>query len=127
MKHKYLLIESGRVVDETTRIYQIWIGSGKQADRDYLAIMANAVSCGYYFQLWSDKVCEFLDKLLQHYHFDTPIMSVQARDYVRAMKANLRQPLSAACLSNQHHLRNAVNLQYFMAGQLNRKKSSASV
>ena len=127
MKHKYLLIECGRMFDETAHLYQVWVGTGKQADRDYLAIVAHSVACGYYFELWTSQVDEFYSMLLRHYPTLPQLEKIDARDYVRNLKQALRQPMSCQSLSNKHHLKNAISTQYFINSRLNRLKPSASV
>lgn len=127
MKHKYLLIEAGQIIDETTHCYIVMIGTSKQENRDYLAILANSMSCGYYFELYKNEQAEFLHRIMQEYPTLPPLQTIQARDYVRAMRQNLREPLSSQSLSQAHHMRNILNLQYFTNSRINRLSSSASV
>lgn len=127
MTHKYLLIEAGQLIDETTHCYIVMIGTSKQADRDYLAILANSMSCGYYFELYKQVQAEFLYRIQREYTNLPPLQSITARDYVRAMKQNLREPLNSQNLSQAHHMRNMLSLQYFTNSRLNRLSSSASV
>lgn len=89
MKHKHLLIAAGNSVDQSTKFYQIWLGSTPQDNRDYLFLVALSVHRGWFFHLWDDSTALFLQnvaKSLGHRLSTLPIESVQARDFVREAK-----------------------------------------
>lgn len=85
MKHRYLLIEAGREIDDSSLFVVLWCGQSKQADRDYLYVMSHAVTNGYYFELWSETVAEFYLGLISAYPQVRVVVS-SIRDYVRSCK-----------------------------------------
>lgn len=100
MTHKYYYIEAGNILDETSRIYIVNIGTTEQAHRDFQWLTDFSVEHGHFFQLCNVNVVQFVSKVrysvknLQH-----PI-SINARALVKHFKMNTRPVLSAVQLSN---------------------------
>lgn len=125
MKHKYLLIECGREIDIDSHFCFIYVGSSKQAQRDYLTILANSVSCGYYFELYSTEVAKFLLNVMESVSHQITLHSIDARDYCRALKQNVSLPNDEELLRNRHHMLNFLNTNYRISSNLSRRNSSA--
>ena len=63
MTHYYCLIIAGDVIDESSLIYRVGVGTSLQCNRDYLFLLAHAVDHGWYFEKWSAEVMEFVRKI----------------------------------------------------------------
>lgn len=87
MRHKYLYVECGAVIDDTAKAFQVYVGTSKQANRDFLAITARAASNGHFFQLWSIEVAEFFHRLLTAHPALRKYEAVTEREFVRSFKA----------------------------------------
>ncbi|MDT3387158.1 MAG: hypothetical protein LIR46_05265 [Bacteroidota bacterium] len=113
MLHYHYLITCGDCLDETTHIYQVGIGRGSQADRDYLFLMAYATDNNYFFNLRTLESTEFVQRILVAHNIpQSAIQQVKARDLVRAIKAAQKLPLSQISLNAAHSLRKSLNANY---------------
>lgn len=113
MNSYYLYIQAGAIIDESASFYKVAVGTSRQANRDYLFLLAHAEQHAHYFELWSADVAEFVNKIAQSLCRDSlPLQLVKARDLVRCLKAAESMPLSAAFLHNQHQLRNILDTNY---------------
>lgn len=64
MKHSYLYIEAGEVVDTTSRFFRVWIGESRHDLRAFARLQALASTRGHYFERWCEGVDSFLRRLL---------------------------------------------------------------
>lgn len=125
MTHYHYYVTAGDQVDATSCIYLVAVGHGRQADRDYLFLMANSVNCGHYFAIRSSESSDFIVRLQESTLPDIlPVIKIKARDLVRNIKASLREPLSAASLHNAHHMRNYLSTQYLLSSRTAARPSS---
>lgn len=111
----YYYIKSGNVIDETTRIYCVTVGTSVQANRDFLFLTAYAVQHGHYFEIRSLKSTGFVSRLLQEYigTLTEPAMTkVTARSLVRALKSGDEIPVPQHVCDNQNHLMTYLSLNY---------------
>ena len=123
MTHYYLYIEAGATVDTTSRFYKVAVGTSKQAQKDYLFLVAHAVDNGHFFEIWSTQVDAFLEKCWSLSQLDrSSVVPTTARDLVRAFKTNTRPTLSSQTLINRHRMMNALNIAYRIQSNLNREK-----
>lgn len=125
MIHVHYYIEAGAVIDTTTRVYCVRVGSSKQAQRDFLYLTAHAVDCGHYFEMRSTKTLEFVDRVL---HSVVPgsltIQPISARNLVRSFRMAESVPLSSVILHQQHQLRNVMDTTYRITSNLNRREAT---
>ena len=127
MTHYHLYIEAGATVDTTSRFYKVAIGSSKQAQKDYLFLVAHAVNNGHYFEMWSTKVDEFLEKCWTLSQLNrSSVIPTTARDLVRSFKTNTRPTLSSQALINRHRMMNALSVAYRIQSNLNREKATSA-
>lgn len=118
MTHYHLYIIAGATIDSGTVFYRVRIGTGRQADRDFLYLLATATSCGYYFEKWSDDVDDFLQKIRRSFERDGiqfQLREIKARQLVRALKANIQLPISSDFLKNSYHMRNLLDGNYLLS------------
>lgn len=113
MTHYHLYINAGALVDETSVVYKVGIGTSKQANQDYLFLTAYAVEHGHYFALWSNESVEFLLRIQQSV---APVelypRLISARDLVRQFKTQLANPLDQSALHDRHKFRMQTSLNY---------------
>ena len=113
MTHYHLYIQAGAVVDETSVVYKVGIGTSKQANQDYLFLTAYAVEHGHYFTLWSNESVEFYLRVQQSV---APIelypKAISSRDLVRQFKTQLANPLDQSALHGRHKFRMQTSLNY---------------
>ena len=91
MTHYYHYIAADGSVDENTKFYSVGVDTGKQANRDYLFLIAYAAEHNHYFELYSVESTRFVGevkKSLEPIIFCT--MKISARDLVRAFKSGER-------------------------------------
>lgn len=115
MTHVHYYIAAGSILDESTKIYQVAVGSSKQATRDYLALVAYAVDHGHYFELRNHETIEFMTKVLHSMSNlkPTPVMQrVTARELIRSLRASTALPISPSVLANRHHLNYMLDVDY---------------
>lgn len=118
MTHYYYLIAAGRVIDDTTKYYKIAVGTSKQANRDYLTILALATEKNWYFEIVSPKSTEFVTKIAESVtdsQVTLPLLSLHfqllsARDFVRAQKQHISVPLTSDSCRNLNDFMLKMNL-----------------
>ena len=63
MKHKYLYIQAGAQLDETSKPYIVMVGTSKADRRAHAFLSDYARQNGFYFEKGSEKVFSFLRKI----------------------------------------------------------------
>lgn len=115
MTHSYLYIEAGRIIDENSKFYRVFVGTSRQANRDYLFLLAYAETNNYFLQIDSQvtddyllNIAKSLPNFQKHFPFDNlNLQQVQIRDLVRSIKAHeaiQRQALTRNFSSLQREL-----------------------
>lgn len=116
MTHYHSFIEANRIIDGDTHFYRVAVGSGKQADRDYLYLQAYAAQHQCYFNPYSRDVDDFLTQIARSLGgssvLDLHIRAITARELVRHLKAGTAPALSNAQLANTAHQLRYLNLNY---------------
>lgn len=112
MTHLYYYITAGLEVDKTSRIYIVKVGHGKQADRDFLFLVAYAADHGHYFELRSETTSEFIMMLHQTLVDDSQMVFVSARDLVRAFKRGENIDRDQESLEQAHRQRIIIDSAY---------------
>lgn len=103
MKHKYIYIEAPATIDETTRIYFVMIGNGKQATRDFLRLVAHATDHNHYFERYTTETADFMLKVIKSVPAMLQPTAVDARQFVRDLKIGSRPTLSQAQRDNNNY------------------------
>ena len=121
-KRHYIYIEAGAQIDGASRFFNVAIGTTRQATRDYLFLVAHAVSHGFYFEPVSDISDAFLEKVAHSLSLtsilDLGVQHVDARCLVRSLKAQVAMPLSAAQLANSDYQRMILDNNYRFMSEL---------
>ena len=133
MTHYYCLIIAGEVLDESSLIYKVGVGSSKQCDRDYLFLLAHSVEHGWYFERWSEEVTEFVRKIAESVsatNSNDPsdaisIHGASVREIVRSIKNGTAFPYSSHELTNRNQLRHWLSINYRIGA--NRKGEATSL
>lgn len=115
MTHYHYYIECGQVIDATTRIFKVGIGTTRQADRDFLYLVSYAMSHGHYFHICDSVSSEFVLKLIGACREDGVLLTVEnvtARVLVRSLKKQERVPLDVDTLRNDHHAKMFLDSNY---------------
>lgn len=115
MTHYHYYIESGQVIDETTRVFKVGIGTTRQADRDFLFLVSYAMNHGHYFHICDSVSSEFVLKLIGACREDGVLLVVEnvtARVLVRSLKKQERVPLDVDTLRNDHHAKMFLDSNY---------------
>lgn len=120
MTHYYCLIIAGDVLDESSLIYKVGVGTSKQCNRDYLFLLAHSVEHGWYFERWSKEVTEFVRKIAESVSATNSkdpsdaisIHGASVREIVRSIKNGTAFPYSSHELTNRNQLRQWLSLNY---------------
>lgn len=120
MTHYYCLIIAGAVLDKSSLIYKVGVGTSLQCNRDYLFLLAQDVDHGWYFERWSAEVREFVRKIaesLSATNSNDPndaisIHGATIREIVRSIKNGTAFPYSSNELTNRNQLRHWLSLNY---------------
>lgn len=115
MTSYHFYIECGQVIDATTRIFKVGIGTTRQADRDYLYLVSYAMSHGHYFKICDRESSEFVLKLIGACREDGVLLTVEtvtARNLVRSLKNQEKIPLDVDSLKNDHHAKMFLDSNY---------------
>ena len=124
MTHLYYYIVAGKECDETTRIFSVSIGQGKQAQRDFLTLTALSVDLGHFFEIRSDSSSEFVMRLLESLKpYNVSLQRITARQCVKFLKSCENVPLNPGCLHAAHQQRNALNLDYRIYSRIHRGRA----
>ncbi len=113
MVHFHYLITCASQLDSTANIYLVAVGTGAQADRDYLFLLAYATENNFFLNIRTNDSTEFIQRIiLAHGIPQSSIQRVKVRDLVRAIKAAQKMPLAQIHLSNGHAFRKSLSLNY---------------
>lgn len=126
MTHYYLLIEESGVLTSESKIWKVAVGQSKQADRDFLFLLAHTADNGYYFEKITGAVAEFLYNIavsVAPVGSESPIdylniRQVKARDLVRSIKKRTAIPLDSLLLQHQRAFRYLTNINFRTAGEI---------
>lgn len=125
MTRIYHYVLAGTVVNGTSQIYKVRIGTGAQARRDYLFLMAYSVDHGHYFEIQSLKSSEFLQRLQNSLDdIVIPIQHVSARELVRALKNGTIPDIDHSQSPAAILQKKILNAGYRVWSSINRKRNS---
>lgn len=128
MTRNYIYIEAGREIDETSRFFRVSIGTSKQSNRDYLFLLAHAMSHNYFLELNSSSVADYLLNIAESLggsRYVCPldvlrIRNIKIRDLVRAIKANATISEDYVVRKNSENQRAALDSAYYAMKKLAR-------
>lgn len=115
MVHLYYYIYAGSCVNAQSQFYVVGVGSSKQANSDYLYLVAHAADHGHYFEIRSAESSEFFSKCMRSVSNDlmsVQVVKVSARDLVRALKAGNLPHSNPVAEKNRHELRMWLDAEY---------------
>lgn len=119
MKHNYLYIECGEVVDTSTRFFRVPIGASKRENGFYLRLVALSQDKGHYFVLWDGAADEFYHRCLQSIGRDDMIMGnfkfpelVTPRELILHLEKGATIFPPSHVLDNQHRLLSQLSVNY---------------
>lgn len=129
MKRKYLYIAAGEKIDERTRFFVVWVGSGKTAISDYLAVLSQSVSKGHYFEMWSTQVDTFLRRIdeslfgkrCSDHLLRINLEQIQVHTLAQVLKKNLPLPLQATISKESDYFRTQMDIDYRIMENLKRR------
>ena len=120
MTSYYHLIAAGREISDTSDFYLVGVGTSRQANRDYLFLLAWATQRDYYFHIVDVDSTDFFMKCLRsvdpvantNCFITTKAKKVTARDLVRAIKLSEAVPASLQHIRQANHLRDFLDVNY---------------
>lgn len=122
MKHYYYYIEAGSQIDATSHFYKVGVGTGPQATRDYLFLLAHSVDHQHYFEKVSSSADDFLLRvarsLNREHIIDLDMIHTDARSLVRAIKSGVQLYQSQYVLDATDKLRCMTSLSYRIAAAI---------
>lgn len=103
MTHYYHYIAADADINENTQFYSVGIGTSKQANSDYLFLIAYAAEHHHYFELFTTQTMDFVRKCKKSLAPIIPCtVKISARDLVRALKHGERPAASSKARHAQH-------------------------
>lgn len=103
MTHYYHYIAADGAINENTLFYSVGIGTSRQANLDYLFLIAYAAEHNHYFELFSTQSTQFVRACKNSIAPVIPCsVKISARDLVRALKHNERPQASSKAKHAQH-------------------------
>lgn len=129
MTHYYYYIETGEQLTTDARFYRVGIGSSKQADRDFLFLLAYSTTHGHFFKKDCPDVSDFILRCAESLYdgcsgnsmLNLPIQQCKARDLVRLFKTGERISLNVIEPRNRHHLRLNIDSSYHTFCEISRR------
>lgn len=112
MKHKYLYIQAGNVLDESTTFYYVYIGGSSYDVRLMQRIKDYAQMNGHYFKKVDSLVNAFLLRVLDSVPGHRPIVQTNATQFVRSVMAGHALPYSPTQCHNSHRVNLSLKLDY---------------
>lgn len=113
MTHYYYLIVASRLIDASTRICKVSIGTSRQANRDFLFLLSWAHGHDFYFELVSKQTSDFVLRIQDSLVPNSPEVEIfTARDVVRSIKATSGLPQKAAHKSSSLYQRAMLDSNY---------------
>lgn len=112
MKHKYLYIQAGAQLDESSKPYNVMVGSSKQDRRDHAFLSDYARKNGFYFEKGSEKVFSFLRKIQSSVENLPQLKLVDVCTLVKDIKSCTDSPYAAASLHNNDTNLHSISLNF---------------
>ena len=112
MKHKYLYIQAGAQLDETSKPYIVMVGTSKQDKRAQAFLADYARQNGFYFEKGSEKVFSFLRKIQKSVENFPQLKLVDVGTLVKNIKSCSDSPYNAAQVHNNVNYLHSISLNF---------------
>ena len=112
MKHKYLYIQAGAQLDETSKPYIVMVGTSKQDRRAHAFLSDYARKNGFYFEKGSEKVFSFLRKIQKSVENLPQLKLVDVCTLVRNIKSCTDSAYNSASLHNNVNYLHSISLNF---------------
>lgn len=112
MKHKFIYIEAGAQLDESSKPYIVMVGTSKQDRRAYAFLSDYARKNGFYFEKGSEKVFSFLRKIQKSVENFPQLKLVDVSTLVRNIKSCTDSAYNSASLHNNVNYLHSISLNF---------------
>lgn len=112
MKHKYLYIQAGAQLDETSKPYIVMVGTSKQDRRAHAFLSDYARKNGFYFEKGSEKVFSFLKRIQNSVENFPQLKLIDVCTLVRNIKSCSDSPYNSASLHNNVNYLHSISLNF---------------
>ena len=119
MKHNYLLITAGDVVDTDSRFYKVPVGTSKRDLGAFRRLYRIATDNGYYFKKWDSETTSFLSKVIASVYGTGDIMAISQHltikpcvDLLRVINDGTKTSETPLATRNAAHCMRYLNLNF---------------
>lgn len=112
MKHKYLYIQAGAQLDETSKPYIVMVGTSKPDKRAQTFLADYARKNGFYFEKGSEKVFSFLKRIQNSVENFPQLKLIDVCTLVRNIKSCTDSPYNAAQVHNNVNYLHSISLNF---------------
>ena len=112
MKHKFIYIEAGAQLDESSKPYIVMVGTSKTDRRAYAFLADYARQNGFYFEKGSEKVFSFLRKIQRSVENFPQLKLIDVCTLVRNIKSCTDSPFTAESLHNNVNYLHSISLNF---------------
>ena len=112
MKHKFVYIQAGAQLDETSKPYIVMVGTSKPDKRAQAFLADYARKNGFYFEKGSEKVFSFLRKIQKSVENFPQLKLIDVCTLVRNIKSCTDSPYAAASLHNNVNYLHSISLNF---------------
>lgn len=112
MKHKYLFIQAGAQLDETSKPYIVMVGTSKPDKRAQAFLADYARKNGFYFEKGSEKVFSFLRKIQSSVENFPQLKLIDVCTLVRNIKSCTDSAYNSASLHNNVNYLHSISLNF---------------
>lgn len=124
MKSKYLYISAGRVLDESSRLYAVMLGTSQREQNLVKRLATTAVQRGHYFAKWSADVAGFVSRIRESYPTLDHVSPISGKEVTRLL--NNVDAIKDAPLSQAGYIqRSALSPAFYCSGQAARRAASS--
>lgn len=112
MKHKFVYIQAGAQLDETSKPYIVMVGTSKQDRRAHAFLSDYARKNGFYFEKGSEKVFSFLRKIQISVENFPQLKLIDVCTLVRNIKSCTDSAYTPASLHNNVNYLHSISLNF---------------
>lgn len=119
MKHNYLLITAGDVVDTNSRFYKVPVGTSKRDLGAFRRLFRISENKGYYFKKWDSETTHFLSKVIESIYGTGDIMAISQHltiipcvDLLRVINDGTKTSEMPLATRNAAHCMRYLNLNF---------------
>lgn len=112
MKHKFIYIQAGTQLDETSKPYIVMVGTSKQDRRAHQFLSDYARKNGFYFEKGSEKVFSFLRKIQKSVENFPQLKLVDVCTLVKNIKSYTDSAYTPASLHTNVNYLHSISLNF---------------